>query len=105
MKSAAAASVSVVAFAGEGAEVLATAGDHRLGGKDLDDVIVEIVAEQVGEELGDDPRDDPVTLAELQERAREAKHTLSRMEHAAVTLHAGGSVHRVELDRASFHAR
>lgn len=97
--------VSVVAFAGEGAEVLATAGDHRLGGKDWDDVIVEIVAEQVGEELGDDPRDDPVTLAELQERAREAKHTLSRMEHAAVTLHAGGSVHRVELDRASFHAR
>ena len=95
--------VSVVAFADDGAEVLATAGDHRLGGKDWDDVIVELVAERIGEALEEDPRDDPVALAELQERAREAKHTLSRMERAAVSLHAGGRVHRVELDRNSFH--
>ena len=97
--------VSVVAFAADHAEVLATAGDHRLGGKDWDDLIVDMVAEQVGASLEEDPRDDPAVLAELQERAREAKHTLSRMERAAVTLHAGGRVHRVEIKRASFWAR
>jgi molecular chaperone DnaK (HSP70) len=97
--------VSVVAFTADGAEVLATAGDHRLGGKDWDDLIVDMVAEQVGASLDEDPRDDPAVLAELQERAREAKHTLSRMERAAVTLHAGGRVHRVEIERASFWAR
>jgi molecular chaperone DnaK len=97
--------VSVVAFEADHAEVLATAGDHRLGGKDWDDLIVDIVAEQIGASLGEDPRDDPAVLAELQERAREAKHTLSRMERAAVTLHAGGRVHRVEIERASFWAR
>jgi molecular chaperone DnaK len=97
--------VSVVTFAADGAEVLATAGDHRLGGKDWDDLIVDMVAEQVGASLEEDPRDDAAVLAELQERAREAKHTLSRMERAAVTLHAAGRVHRVEIDRASFWAR
>lgn len=97
--------VSVVTFRPDHAEVLATAGDHRLGGKDWDDLIVNMVAEQVAETLEEDPRDDPAVLAELQERAREAKHTLSRMERAAVTLHAGGRVHRVELERDSFWAR
>ncbi len=97
--------VSVVAFHPDRAEVLATAGDHRLGGKDWDELIVDIVAERLSDELDDDPRDDPVVLAELQERAREAKHALSRLERTAVTLHAGGRVHRVEIDRAGFWAR
>ncbi len=97
--------VSVVAFHGDRTEVLATAGDHRLGGKDWDELIVEIVADHLSGELDDDPRDDPFVLAELQERAREAKHALSRLERTAVTLHAGGRVHRVEIDRASFWAR
>jgi molecular chaperone DnaK len=97
--------VSVVAFQADHAEVLATAGDHRLGGKDWDDLLVDVVAEQVQEALGEDPRDDPVLLVELQERARAAKHTLSRLEQTAVTLHVGGRVHRVEVDRSSFWAR
>jgi len=97
--------VSVVAFHPDQTEVLATAGDHRLGGKDWDELIVDLVAERLNGELDDDPRDDPVVLSELQERAREAKHTLSRLERTAVTLHAGGRVHRVEVDRAAFWAR
>jgi molecular chaperone DnaK len=97
--------VSVVRFEVDGAEVLATAGDHRLGGKDWDDLIVDLVADQVIADIGDDPRDDPSVLAELQERAREAKHALSRLDRTAVTLHAGGRVHRVEVERPTFWAR
>jgi molecular chaperone DnaK (HSP70) len=97
--------VSVVRFRGPDAEVLATAGDHRLGGKDWDDLIVDLVAERLQDELGSDPRDDPSLLGELQERAREAKHALSRLDETAVTLQVAGRVHRVELDRVTFWRR
>ncbi len=97
--------VSVVQFHGDDADVLATAGDHRLGGKDWDDLIVDLVAELLESELGEDPRDDPGVLVELQERAREAKHALSRLEQTAVTIHAGGRIHRVEVDRRAFWGR
>lgn len=96
--------VSVVRFEGECAEVRATAGDHRLGGKDWDDALVQLVAEQIVSESGDDPRDDPAVLAELQERCREAKHTLSRLERAGVSIFAGGRTHRLEIERADFVA-
>ncbi len=94
--------VSVVRFGRDGDEVLATAGDDRLGGKDWDDILVDLVAERVLETLGADARDDLSVIAELQERAREAKHTLSRMPRAAVTLHAGGRAHRVEITQDEF---
>lgn len=94
--------VSVVRFGRDGDEVLATAGDDRLGGKDWDDVIVDLIADRVQESLGADVRDDLSVIAELQERAREAKHALSRMPRTAVTLHAAGRVHRVEITREEF---
>ena len=94
--------VSVVRFGRDGDEVLATAGDDRLGGKDWDDVLV--VAERVFETLGADVRDDLSVIAELQERARDAKHALSRMSRTAVTLHAGGRVHRVEITQEEFES-
>jgi molecular chaperone DnaK len=94
--------VSVVRFGRDGDEVLATAGDDRLGGKDWDDVLVDLIAERVFETLGADPRDDLSVLAELQERAREAKHALSRMPRTAVTLHVAGRAHRVEVTQDEF---
>ncbi len=94
--------VSVVRFGAGCDEVLATAGDDRLGGKDWDDVLVDLVADRVYETLGADARDDLSVLAELQERAREAKHALSRMPRTAVTVHAAGRAHRVEVTRDEF---
>ena len=94
--------VSVVRLGPGGDEVLATAGDDRLGGKDWDDVLVDLVAERVEATLGADVRDDLSIMAELQERAREAKHALSRMPRTAVTLHAAGRAHRVEVTQAEF---
>ncbi|HVR05021.1 MAG TPA: Hsp70 family protein [Solirubrobacteraceae bacterium] len=97
--------VSVMEFRGDSADVLATAGDHRLGGKDWDDVIVDLVAERLQERGVEDPRDDMALLGELQARARDAKHALSRIEKTAVTLQAGGRIERVELERAAFWRR
>ena len=94
--------VSVVRFGRDGDEVLATAGDDRLGGKDWDDVLVDLVADRMQESLGADARDDLSVVAELQERAREAKHALSRMPRTAVTLHVAGRAHRVTIEQAEF---
>ena len=84
--------VSVVRFGPGGDEVLATAGDDRLGGKDWDDVLVDLVADRLeARRSASTLRDDlSVTATDLQERAREAKHALSRLIAPAVTLHVGG---------------
>ena len=94
--------VSVVRFGPGGDEVLATAGDDRLGGKDWDDVLVDLIADRLADGVGADPRDDLSVLAELQERARDAKHALSRLPKTAVTLHVGGAMHRAEVTREEF---
>lgn len=94
--------VSVVRFTPGGAEVIATAGDHQLGGKDWDDVIVGLVADRVESATGVDPRDDDSTYAELLERARTAKHALSTLSRTAVAVSIAGRLERIEVTRAEF---
>jgi molecular chaperone DnaK len=94
--------VSVVRFTLGGTEVLATIGDDRLGGKDWDDVLVDLIADQVEEATGFDARDDQQALTDLVERARDAKHALSSVSRTAVTLQAGGRLHRAEVTREQF---
>lgn len=91
--------VSVVRFSPGRAEVLATAGDDQLGGKDWDDVVVELIADQVEAQTGIDPRDDAQLVTDLLERARDAKHALSSLPRTAVRLAVGGAMHRVEVTR------
>jgi molecular chaperone DnaK (HSP70) len=95
--------VSVVRHGKADSEVLATLGDHRLGGKDWDDTMGELIVEALGENA--DPRDDPSLLAELEERAREAKHTLSRLERCWVNVSTESGVRRVEVTRQRFLER
>jgi molecular chaperone DnaK len=96
--------VSVVRFGPREAEVLATAGDDQLGGKDWDDVLVDLIADRLEAETGVDARDDAYAAVDLLERAREAKHALSRLERVAVTVPLGGRLARVDVTRAEFEA-
>jgi molecular chaperone DnaK len=96
--------VSVVRFGPDGAEVLATAGDDQLGGKDWDDVLVDLIADQVETQTGFDARDDLNAVTDLLERARDAKHALSSLQKTAVTLQVGGGMHRAEITRRQFEA-
>ncbi|HVQ58172.1 MAG TPA: Hsp70 family protein [Solirubrobacterales bacterium] len=95
--------VSVVRHGDGESEVLATLGDHRLGGKDWDDAMVELLVESLDGES--DPRDDPILLAELAERAREAKHALSRLESCVASVPTADGLQRVEVTRAKFLER
>lgn len=96
--------VSVVRFTPEGAEVLATAGDHQLGGKDWDDVLVDMVADQIEATTGEDLRDDVQAITDLLERARDAKHALSHLQRTAVTLQVAGGLQRAEVTREQFES-
>ena len=95
--------VSVVRHGDGESEVLATLGDHRLGGKDWDDAMVELLVEAL--DGGADPRDDPAMLAELEERAREGKHTLSRLGECSVNVATSSGLQRVEVTRQKFLER
>src|SRR6184192_3187445 len=74
-------------------EMLATNGDHRLGGKDWDDVIVNHVADVFDREHGKNPLLDLQSYQDLHTRALSAKIQLSsRMQTAVVHHHNGKSV-------------
>src|SRR5947209_12904911 len=97
--------VTIMRIQGQGIEMLATNGDHRLGGKDWDDVIVNHVAEEFDRAHGANPRLDLQSYQDLQSRALDAKIQLSsRPRTAIVHSHNGKSV-KVELTRDDFETR
>ena len=70
--------------------VLATAGDHDLGGKNWDDRIATFLAEKFEKETGIDPLDDPVLLNEVLSVSERAKWALSEREATRATLQLKG---------------
>ena len=90
-------------------EVLATAGDTRLGGDDFDERIMNYLVEEFRKAEGIDLRNDKVALQRLREAAEKAKIELSGMTTTAVNLpyitaDATGPKHLdVTLSRAKFN--
>ena len=78
--------------------VLATAGDHDLGGKNWDDRIATFLAEQFAAETGFDPLDDPVALNEVLVRSEQAKWALSERTSTRVTLQLGARAEELRAD-------
>ncbi|MBX6313290.1 MAG: Hsp70 family protein [Isosphaeraceae bacterium] len=84
--------------------VLATAGDHDLGGKNWDDRIATYLAEKFAADTGIDPLDDPVALNEVLVRSEQAKWALSERTATRITLQLGSERRSYELTRAEFEA-
>ena len=90
-------------------EVLATAGDTRLGGDDFDERIMNYLVEEFKKAEGIDLRNDKVAMQRLREAAEKAKIELSGMTTTAVNLpyitaDATGPKHLdVTLTRAKFN--
>ncbi len=85
--------------------VIATGGDHTLGGRNWDEKIVRYLAEQWKNETGsaDDPTGSPDTLQDLWLKAEKAKQTLTpRNETKIVFSHAGQPV-KAGLTRDKFN--
>ncbi len=86
-------------------KMLATNGDHRLGGKDWDDVIVNHVAEEFDRAHGENPLLNLASYQDLQSRALAAKIQLSSRPHTTVVHSHNGQSVKVDLTREEFERR
>ena len=89
-------------------EVLATAGNNRLGGDDFDQVIIDYLADEFKKAEGVDLRNDKMALQRLKEAAEKAKKELSstmttNINLPFITATASGPKHmNIDLSRAKF---
>ena len=89
-------------------EVLATAGNNRLGGDDFDKVIIDYLAEEFKKAEGVDLRSDNMALQRLKEAAEKAKKELSstmstNINLPFITATASGPKHlNIDLSRSKF---
>lgn len=94
--------VTVLELKGRRVEVLATAGEHRLGGKDWDDELLNFVAEEFQVEFDLDPRDDPGAMQDLRNRCEAAKVVLSRKNKVTIFCRAYGKTLKLPVPRGLF---
>src|SRR5438067_3633086 len=85
--------------------MLAPNGDHRLGGKDWDDVIVNLIAEEFDRLHGENPLLDLHSYQELHNRALAAKIQLSSRNSTTIVYHHGGKSVKLTLTRKEFEKR
>ena len=83
-------------------QMLATHGDHRLGGKDWDDKIITYAAEMFEIEHGENPLQDLHAYQDLQLSAVGAKESLSRRQKVPIVCGYNGKTTYVELTREKF---
>lgn len=85
--------------------VIATGGDHYLGGTNWDEVIVHYLAEQwaVVTGLSSDPLDDDETRQDLLLKAEQAKKALSAREKTDVAVTHTGQREKITLTREKFN--
>ena len=100
--------VSLLEIADGVFEVLATAGNNRLGGDDFDQRIINWMAEKFQRENGVDLRNDKMVMQRLKDAAEKAKIELSGMTQTEINLPfitatAAGPLHfEATLTRAEF---
>ncbi|NMA07021.1 MAG: molecular chaperone DnaK [Ruminococcaceae bacterium] len=78
--------VSIIEMGDGVQEVIATAGNNRLGGDDFDDRVIDYISEEFKKESGIDLRNDKIAIQRLKEAAEKAKIELSSMATTAINL-------------------
>jgi molecular chaperone DnaK len=85
--------------------MIASNGDHRLGGKDWDDIIVNWVAEEFDAAHGENPLLDLQSYQDLYSRALSAKIQLSSRQKTTLVHNYNGKSIKLELTRDEFEKR
>jgi molecular chaperone DnaK len=96
--------VTLLDLAHDEIRVRSSDGDHRLGGRDWDDRIVQFLATRFQEEFGIDPLSDRGGLSDLLIQAELAKKKLTAVDATPLSLTCQGRRGRYTLDRATFEA-
>jgi molecular chaperone DnaK len=97
--------VTIMRIADHKIDMLATNGDHRLGGKDWDDVIVNQIADEFDRQHGENPLLDLHSYQELHNRALTAKIQLSSRTSTTIVYHHSGKSVKLTLTRKEFEKR
>lgn len=97
--------VTIMRIEGNHLRIVGSNGDHRLGGKDWDDVILHWVVEEFEDLHGDNPLLDLQSYQEMQSRAVVAKLQLSARQRSTFVHSYNGRSVKVELTRSEFESR
>lgn len=94
--------VTIIRVKGKEIKILATDGEHQLGGKDFDDAIMRFAVRVFTAEHGFDPTEDLTIAGELRAQAEKTKRELSKRSKSLLVLRAQGKESRIEIDRSKF---
>ncbi|MFZ5477812.1 MAG: Hsp70 family protein [Myxococcota bacterium] len=94
--------VSIVTVDGRDISVIATTGDHQLGGKEWDDSLIRYAAEQFRGKHGIDPLDDLAAYHDLRQKCTSAKLSLTKRPKVNLFYDYRGKILRLELAREKF---
>lgn len=86
-------------------QMIASNGDHRLGGKDWDDLIVIWASEEFERVYGENPMLDLISYQDLYSRSVTAKIQLTNRETTTLVHSYNGNSLKMELTRAEFEER
>jgi len=102
--------VSILDIADGVIEVKATSGNNKLGGDDIDDILMDYLVDEFKKEQGIDLRSDKMALQRLKEAAEKAKKELSSLTETEINLpyitaDATGPKHlTLKISRAKFES-
>ena len=94
--------VTVAQIRGNDIEVIATNGDHQLGGKDWDDTLIRFAAEAFQKKHSLDPLEDLAAYHDLRQKCVSAKLSLTRRPRVNLFYDFKGKVLRLGLTREQF---
>ncbi|MDE6443811.1 MAG: Hsp70 family protein [Muribaculaceae bacterium] len=83
-------------------KVIATGGDHELGGKDFDDMLIKHIARKFMADTGYDIEDDMEGLADLTLAVENLKKQLSDRNSAVISVRSNGERQKYTVTRAEF---
>ena len=96
--------VTLIEIKGGSLTVIATGGNHRLGGRNWDEIVVSYLAERWQAETGssDQPMDSPETLQDLFAKAEAGKRALTARQETTIAVVHNGQRAAIKLSREKF---
>lgn len=94
--------VTIMRVNGKKIDVIATGGDHQLGGKDIDDRIIAYFQEEFQKATGFDPLNSLAGQQRLRNEAEAAKKRLSSSSNTRVALDVEGRQANFKITQAKF---
>ncbi|MBQ9049054.1 MAG: Hsp70 family protein [Lachnospiraceae bacterium] len=94
--------VTIMDIRGNHFDVLATDGNHRLGGFNFDGRMVELIIKKLEEQGVELDKKDDALLAEIREKAEKAKRMLSDKDMTRLRFLIGGKSYPAEITRKEF---